>query len=208
MKKLLRSCVWVLTVLAAAGCATSSSNLKPEKIGQGEGGFFGNIRIVSKGEDVTGKCYVLFSDLEKSRKAYLNLDASGWVFTKAKSGDTQIGGVLCTLGGLVKYNVMPELKGLEFKIGDRTSASYFGHVTIDLNHDASNVTGATIMLGSVGNSIAAQSGQGIPIVKVENKFDSALKEYQKRLGDAATGLKTVQATVSNGGARVPAAGGK
>lgn len=67
------------SAMAFTGCATSS-NLNPEKISADDGALMGRVTVLVDGQDKTGNCYANFTDRDESRKVYINLDESGWVF--------------------------------------------------------------------------------------------------------------------------------
>src|SRR4029078_1893370 len=102
--------------LLAVGCASSATSLKPAHIPAHEGALFGRVTIDDEGEDVTSKCYVDFSDRNENTKAHLSLDKTGWVFASVQTGSTELSGIVCTLGGLFKYNAGFHPKNLAFDV--------------------------------------------------------------------------------------------
>lgn len=201
------SLLFLSCLLALAGCAQSASNLKPDNLAslaQNEGGYFGRISVTNKGETVTGGCYARFTDREDSKKAYVSLDDSGWVFSTAEAGPTYLSFVICTLGGVVKYNASFESRDLAFEIKGGPTLSYFGHVQIELNFDDSGVVAATILGGAVGNAIATSAAGKEGRAQVQNELPLAIKTYESRFGKLQASVKTVASIVGAPLSRMPA----
>ena len=172
---------------STSACATTAASLSPEHVAAGEGAFFGQVEVETDGENVTSDCYVDFTDSAGERKLYVSLDETGWVFGAVKSGETYLSTVVCTLGGLIKHNATFNPKNLMFLVKDGQTLAYFGHVGIDLHDD-----GSAAVLGVVAGPIAgalAGSDTGSETYHVQDRFQSAMSEYQHRYGGRAALLK-------------------
>ena len=190
----------LLTSLGPLGCVSSATNLKPTKIPSSDGALFGRIEVQNDGEPVTGSCYLGLTDSKEHQKANLSLDKSGWVFTSVKRGPTYLSDVLCTLGGLIKYNATFHSRKLLFSVDGRGTIAYFGHAKIDMNSAGSDVAGATILLGAVGNAIASANEGAGATVEVQDELQEATLEYLRRYGQPASLTPTL--ALAGGPARI------
>ncbi len=195
-----------LVAIGASSCATSASSLTPDAVAKNEGAFFGHVAIFNENENVTSSCHAEFTDAKESRKTYLKLDESGWVFTSVKPGPTYFSGVLCTLGGLFKYNAYYETRDIVFDVPARGKLAYFGHVQIKLNYNSNDMAVAGVLAGGLGHALASNSASKKGQSAVENRFDVGVREYQNRFQKKATALTPFVAFTAkaSAGQRVPA----
>src|SRR5260221_11803324 len=77
---------WVL----GACHGTPAVNLRPDNIPPGHGAVVGRVEVFKGESDVTGACYIAFTDERKENKASLSLDKSGWVITPMTAGPTYL----------------------------------------------------------------------------------------------------------------------
>jgi len=200
------SCATVMCALWSSACATSATNLRPGELAKNQGAVFGHIEVVNQGEEVTSRCYVLLTDEGDHRKAYLSLDKTGWVFTAVDPGTTHLRKFICTLGDLIKYNAIHDTRDLKFYVPGGDKIVYFGHVKVDLNSEGSNVVGATVLFGAIGNALASQGEGENAQVEVVDHFDEAKLDYQGRYGKEAEALKptvSIAGKAANAGAPPP-----
>lgn len=204
IKQIISLCVAAGGILLNQGCASSASNLKASEIANDEGAFFGKLTITNHGEDITRKCYVRFVDRNDDKKIYTSLDETGWIFTSAKSGPTILSFVTCKQGSLVPYQIGYEGKDLQFLIGNQKAINYFGHVTIELNHDDSGIVTGAILGGVIGAAIAANDGERPATITVQDKSSEALAEYKKRFSSEASLLQPFTTVIKYNPTRQPA----
>jgi len=187
----------ILILPLCIGCATSASNLKLSEVPKGEVPLVGHIDIYIDDEVRTGRCYVTLSDEEGSRKAYISLDKTGWIFAHVKPGAVILSGANCTEGTIFMHPVLYTAKELQFCLPDSSNVSYFGHVTLRLA-DKNPLPGLALF-GLAGAATQAAIGAGHDDASkpflVENRMPEALQEYRQRLGSEAekTSLVAVSA---------------
>jgi len=200
------SIAWYAAVICALGssaCASSASNLRLGDIPRDQGALFGNVEVVNEGENVTGSCYVTFTDGGDVVKGNLSLDETGWVFTAVAPGPTYLNQVRCLLGGFIKYNATYDARDLSLEVPGGDKIAYFGHVRVDLNSKGSGIVAATMLGGALGN-LAASAGEGENAgAVVANRFDQAKREYESRYGKLAATLEPAVSIAGQRSASLP-----
>lgn len=147
---------WLLA-LSCFGCAAGSSSLRPSELESEEGAFFGRISIVGPDSvQLTDRCQVLFTDLAGEHKAYVALDADGWVFAAARKGPTKLGNIYCRIGGgMFKTHWHYSSSALRFEVLGENAAAYFGDLVVHAryrSHRGQKIAGAMIG-GAVGSAL-------------------------------------------------------
>lgn len=177
---------WVFSIcaLGSSACASVSPALVPGQVPAGQGGLFGRVAIVSKG-NAAPICSVVFSDEDGERKGAASLKESDWVFITLKPGPTYISTFVCAIGtSIAQY----ETRALKFDVPGGDRLVYFGHVDVDMDSDRSGV--AFVLGGLAGLAVdALEASAENPQHEVQNKFEVAVIEYRKRYGQQAGALK-------------------
>ena len=185
----------ILILLVCFGCATSASNLKLSEVPKDEVPFMGHIDVYVDGVVRTEHCYVEFTDEKESRKAYVSLDKTGWIFTHAKPGPTFISYALCNEGTVFKHAVEFRSRRVQFLPSNASQIAYFGHVTLKL---ADTLPGLAF-LGAIGavTKAAIESGHEDKLSSfvVESRMPEAQQEYQERFGEDASKAKLIEVRI-------------
>ena len=90
--------------LMLEGCrGTPAINLRPDNIPQGHGAVFGRVEVFKGKSDVTGACFITFTDENNEDKASLSLNNSGWVMTALNVGPTYLSFINCAVWNGLMY---------------------------------------------------------------------------------------------------------
>jgi hypothetical protein len=167
-----------------SSCGGAASHLTPNQIPAGHGAIFGRVEAFDGGKDVTGSCYVEFTDQAEQQKARVSLDESGWIFISVPSGPTYLSEVACSSGAVVT-------RDLVFRVGDRRTITYFGYVEVDTKTDNSNQIAGAAIGGIVGAIVATEPSEYRNRYEVKDLQDEARREYARRYGSAASELRVL-----------------
>jgi len=168
----------IAVAVSFAGCASAPRSLNPNELSADQGAFFGNVTVFNNGQNVTRGCYLVFTDSNEDRKAFISMDDTGWVFAAADPGTTFLSNINCKIQGSgLPYNSYYETRQLKFEVRKGKDFAYFGHVEVELNSDGSGVAAATLLAGSIGNAIAANAAAGNERFRITNRIEDAVAVY-------------------------------
>jgi hypothetical protein len=179
--QLLKASIALFFITTWLGCASSSSSLDPKSLSEEEGAFGGKITVFVNGEKRTGDCYAKFTDDNDDKKAYINLDETGWVFSQADQGTTYLSSVDCKGPGFPPHRVIWKSDSFNFKIRPGKQFAYFGHLVIRIQDDG--ISAAWLLLGAAGVSAASSHNIGQGTLEIRNESRAAQTEFQKRYPD-------------------------
>jgi len=183
--------VWFTT-----GCASTQSakTFHPKSIPPRQGAVVGHVRVFKGEDEVTGSCFISFTD-EKEQGQVYSLDDSGWVFTTLPQGPQYLSFVSCVVWNGLTFGT----RELRFDVAGHSRSTYFGHVRFDLadedaevfwNAAAAGVAGVPVT--SVPGAFAATGAQalitsvqltspdGTNRVTAEDHVEVAIAQYEQR----------------------------
>jgi hypothetical protein len=188
-----------------SACGTAAINLQPESVPPDHGAAVGQVRVFKGDSEVTGSCYVQFTDQDKELKAALSLDDSGWVFTPLRAGPTYLSFVSCVVWNGLDYGS----RQLRFELASGRT-TYFGHLEFHLADRDQEITGqaiassatgmpATSLAGALVSTATVVTGEvlrfgspdGRDHVTVADQLAAALLAYSARYGRAPEALSSI-----------------
>ena len=178
-----------------AACAARSAKVfDPKSIPPKQGAVVGHVRVFKGEDDVTGSCFVHFTDEKKENIDY-SLDDSGWVFITLPEGPRYLSFVRCAVWNGLMYGT----DQLRFDVAGQGRTTYFGDVRFYLaDEDAkafwnavgagvagvpvTSVAGALAATGTqaVVTSVQLTSPDGVNRVTAEDRIETALAQYARR----------------------------
>jgi len=125
----------IITLCVVFGsCVQIGSRLKPDAIKEDEGAYFGHVKVLDKGRDITSDCRVYFRNEQNGAKDALGLPKDGWIFRTAEPGMARLVLFICPSSAWSTSNDYGHLtKHIEFEILGKKTANYFGHIEVFLN---------------------------------------------------------------------------
>jgi hypothetical protein len=209
---LLLSCT-ALFALGATNCGTSAFNFRPSEVVGGQAAIFGRVKVVNEGEPLTEDCTITFLNEDTQDETTMELDNRGWVFTTVAPGPTYLSSIDCRLAGTPTGKVDYSTRSLAFQATGSGRIVYFGHIWIDMqtatlskgDRFAASVAKGFFPTLTSGYSqeelarryaMSAEPGKApstappmpnadVFAADVQNNFDAAVVEYQRRYdGDA------------------------
>lgn len=170
-------------LFVVSGCAHSSSDVKLSEVENGQGVLFGHVDLYKNekqlGTGWTTPCFLSFSDEKEDTLVKVKVDETGWILASVPVGKVYLSEIYCKSGYLQSdFTMKPH--GLSFSIPSEKSATYFGTLTVRFNYYRPSVL----------------SGKVPTQIKIENQFDAAQQEFQKRFGADAGSFKLIDATIA------------
>jgi hypothetical protein len=188
------------------GCASGAATLRPDQTARDEAAIFGRVVVHEDDKVITEECYVEITDEHDHRKAYVDLDNSGWVFTTIAPGRSYVSLVLCSGGAGNEFHT----RYVGFEAPGRGELAYFGLLSVTLKRvsKASAVLTRSVAAGAGGLAGAFVGGvaesrlqrqttlaNSLQHASLERDLPAALAEYKSRYPAGAQSLKVVDELV-------------